>query len=295
MTTKLVDPFRPLGWSEYVGQARLKERLMVSIEAALISGRPLDHFLLCATPGAGKSSLASLVADEMGSNFHEVNAPLDRNDLLYFVGEHAGILFIDEIHRLTTAQQEDLLPFLEHRRIELGRGNTMSNPQLSIIGASTEPQKIIKPLRQRFIVPAYDPYSEDEMATIVRGMGEKVGLDLDDHSCHVLGRAAAGVPRQAGTLVRAARDLQQARGEVDPLLVLQMEQVDPNGLTREHRDYLEALLSLHRRAGLRSIALRLRLHEDVVLDLEQMLLDRGLILYTDRGRVLTEEGRAVLR
>ncbi len=289
---------RPETLDDFIGQQRLVGHLRVRIRSALGAVRPMDHALFVAPPGAGKTSLATVIAAELGEHMVAVARPIGARellDVLYELGQ--GVLFLDEIHRFSTAQQENLLPLLEGGYLEAKWGREHFE-WLTVLAATTEPQGVIAPLRDRFPIrpdtgSEFDPYTDVEMAEIVAVMGSRVGITLAPDDVMALGTAAGGTPRNARSLILAARDLTASQGGEPPTAaeVLEFCQVDSDGLTRAHNTYLRRLYEMGGQAGLDPISTRLRLHPSAVRDIERLLLDRQLIGLEPRGRVLTRAGR----
>lgn len=277
-----MDQFRPSTWNSYIGQSKLKRTLLLSIEGALERDERLDHILLVGPPGAGKTSLASLIADEMGLEMVDFIAPVKPAIIRRVVNYHDGIFFIDEIHRMTTKEQESLLPLLEDQRYQMDNGVFLENERLTIIGATTEPKKIIKPLWDRFILkPPFDPYSDDEMATIVSSMAKKLGLTIPHDQAKVLGRATGGVPRAAKAFVKMAQNLKTENAKD----ILERCRVTEDGLTVDHLHYLEIIVNAGGQAGLDVLSTHLGLAKDLVMDLEKLLLKRKYIELSKGGRI----------
>lgn len=291
----MTDPLRATDWSEFVGQDHLKERLDVHIRAAVLNESPLSHVLLSGPPGFGKTTLSSIIAHQLKDPFLSLTMPVKPVVLASMLRQfEGGVLFLDEVHRATKSQQEDLLNLLEDGFLQCANGRRVHVKWLTVIAATTEPEKVIPALFDRFpIRPQFDPYTPVEMACIVGLMATKIGLDLEDDVIDGLASAAGGVPRNARQLVLAARDLSLVeRRSVETSDVLSLCRVDPNGLTQAHTDYLNIVRSLGGQAGLDLISTMLRLHPSVIRDLERLLVARDLLMYGDRGRELTELGWA---
>lgn len=284
---------RPKDWDEYVGQDKLKKRLRVAINGALKREAPLDHTLFQAPPGYGKTSLAALIAQEMVEDLHVLVMPVKPKVLQDTLLRKPGIIFLDEMHRLPPKDQEILLyPMEEDRELHFPNGNVLKIPHpFTVIGATTELKKIIEPLRDRFIhKPRFDLYTDEEMAVIVKQMARNVGIrDLSDAHALALGKASAGVPRQARTLIFMARDL----GTTDPKRVCHMAGITADGLTEDHVDYLVALDSLGQIAGVDVLANYTGQPKEVIVNIEKLLLRKDMISYTQKGRVLTTKGYKV--
>jgi Holliday junction DNA helicase RuvB len=286
------NALRPNDWDSYVGQEKLKNRLQVSIDGALERYASLDHVLLHGPPGCGKTSIASLIAQEMVQDFHSYVMPVKVKSLQKIFLENEGVIFLDEIHRLSRKDQEFLLPVLEDHDIQFDNGKKIHiDHQFTVVGATTELEKIIKPLRDRFIHrPKFEEYTDEEMATIVKRMSDRIGMDITNDECLALGRASAGVPRQARTIVYTARDLNSC----NPDLVLETCGITHDGLTEDHLEYLLALNKMGQIAGVDVLSNYTGLPKDVILDLEKLLVRKSLIEYSPKGRLLMVKGMQLL-
>lgn len=286
------DILRVDSWDGYVGQDALKNRLRIHIDAALRDERRLDHILLEAPPGYGKTSLAQIIAEEIYLDAEVVKMPIKTKALSSLVRRFdGGVLVFDEIHRGSKAQQEDLLPLLEEDFVQMDNGRRIyGNPATTYIGCTTEPHKVIKPLRDRFpIRPRYAEYTDAEMSQIIVGMGEKIGIEFPPKDALTLGGACAGTPRQARSLVLAARDLQTT----SPSDILAMCEIDEDGLTADHMAYLHTVEQAGGiGVGLSTINTLMLLPEATIRDIERLLLRRGLLVLEKTGRELTNKGFA---
>jgi Holliday junction DNA helicase RuvB len=283
---------RPADWDEYIGQKKLKDRIRISINSALTREAKLDHVLLTAPPGYGKTSFAALIAQEMMEDFNPYVMPLKANALRKILLEKRGIIFLDEIHRLPPKNQEILLP-IEDNEVHFEDGKVIEIPPVTIIAATTELKRVIEPLRDRFThKPKFELYTDHDMAEIVYRMSRSVGIHNmpKDHAL-ALGRASAGVPRQARSLVFTARDL----GTTQPEKVLKTIGITPEGLTEDHVDYVLALDKLGQIAGVDVLANYTGQPKDVIVKLEKLLLRKGIIDYSQKGRVLTTKGYKVAK
>ncbi len=290
------DTLRPQSWDEYIGQERLKEELEIRIAAATAQHRPLDHMLLYGPAGSGKTSLAHVIASRMHDPVECVTMPITPKALTQLVRTFQGVLILDEVHRAPDARQEDLLPLLEFGYVQSPSGQKYQSEFLTVIGTTTEPQDIITPLYDRFLVPDIDPYSEEEIARIAQSMAAKANVVLGEEDALIIGKAAGGVPRRARHLVLAMRDLAAAHGKpATALEALEMCRTDVDGLTVMHTRYLEILSALGGTAGLKTLASLLQLNEGFVSDNERLLINQGLITRGDRGREITGKGAKKLR
>ena len=283
---------RPADWDDYIGQEDLKERLQISIDSAMTRLAPLDHVLLFAGPGTGKTTLAHLIAAELMAEINVKIPPFPMKVLQNLLMETGEVIFIDEAHRMPKKDQEMLLPVLEDRVMQFGNGSTVVIPKpFTIIAATTELNGIIKPLRDRFVhKPKFKDYSDDDMAAIVTQMATKVGLDIEPGDAIRLGMAAAGVPRQARNIVLAARDV----GTTDTEKVLEVAHITPEGLTEDHLEYLESLDSAGGIAGVEVLSNFTGQPKDTLLDLEKLLVKRQYVEYTGKGRSLLLRGKNIL-
>lgn len=289
------DPLRATDWSDFIGQTHMKERLDVHISAAIQKVQPLPHVLLAGPPGFGKTTLAGIVAKKLDDPFASLTMPMKPAALASFLRQFSGgVLLLDEIHRCSKNQQEDLLDLLLEGYLSMNNGRRIYVKWLTIIAATTEPEKVTPALFDRFrIRPEFDAYEPDEMTEIVYRMAEKIGLRVHDDVISGIAAAAGGVPRNAGNLVQDANDLFLATGkDVTIEDVLRLSRVDPAGFTRTHLDYLAILRTLGGQAGLELVSTMLRRHPSIIREAERLLVERGLVMYGERGRELTSAGWA---
>ena len=292
-----VESLRPRTWDSYIGQEALKERLQIHIQAAKAQHRPVPSILLAGPAGCGKTSMAKLIAQEREWPFTEWLAPTTARprDIYDLIMSTKGVLFIDEIHRLKPAVQEELLGPLDENPafIHDGWKEDLIFP-LTIVAATTEWDKLIRPLYDRFMIkPPFEPYTDEQMAQIIRGMMAKIcpERELTEEHALILGRAAGGRPRQAKALALAARDCPTP----GPHLVLKLAGITPEGLTLHHLEYLKVLGKNSKgSAGVKVLAASLGMPENAVVDLEQGLIRLELIEYSPGGRTLRPRGRQYL-
>jgi holliday junction DNA helicase RuvB len=281
-------------WSEYRGQEQLKNRLMVHARAALTQGRMLDDMLFVAPPGAGKTTLATLLATEVKDPFHLFMMPTDPQEFCRFCRRwEGGIILLDEIHSAPNKFQELLYPAIgqENKMLHPPSGAAVDVNHITFIAATTEPHKVLAPLYGRFkLKPRWDDYSVEEMTQIVADAAKRIGMALPAGVAEGLAGATGGTPRLAGALVAAARDLSVIGNEVTVQSVLDLVGIDEDGLTQGHVDYLKTLDTLNGTSGLKNICTLLQLSTAAVEEVERQLLQQGFITVERHGRCLTELG-----
>lgn len=291
MTPALDTTLRPDNWDDYIGQAALKHRLDAHIAAALADHRPLEHILLDGPPGSGKTTIADVIAARLGDNIEHLSRPVSARQLVAIIIElDMGILFIDEIQMWSKRQQEDLLGLLENGEITTDWGGVKA-PCVSVIAATTEREKLTPALEDRFLVQTWEPYTNAQLAAIADGMAERAGVTLAEGITDGIAAAACGSPRACRKLVFAARALSHVEGAVTIDAILDHAQLDPDGLGRLELDYLSVLRRHGQPVGMEVIADTLAVHRTRVRTAERLLVDRGLVMRTKAGRILTAEGR----
>lgn len=290
--TSTAELARARTWSDFVGQAKLKQHLRTAIESAKERYAPLDHVLLVANPGYGKTTLARIIADELCDPFVGFKMPVNDKHFRYQVTELGrGVIFLDELHNAPRSFQEVLLHALETGEIHTSDGVVYPVQTCTFIGATTEPDKLLEPLRDRFVLqPRFEEYDDDEMAAIVAGMARRSEVNLPAELSAHFARAAGGTPRVAQRFVAAARDLSVTGQEVTIQSVLDMTGYDSDGLSDAHLEYLTTLRELGDESGLRNICSLLRRRPATIEDLERLLIRRGFVRLTPKGRVLTTTG-----
>ena len=301
---------RPQTLDEFVGQQSSRENLAVFIEAARARGEALDHVLLHGPPGLGKTTLAQIVAREMGVGFRATSGPVIQRagDLAAILTnlQPRDVLFIDEIHRLQPAIEEVLYPAMEDFQLDLiigegpaARSVRIDLTQFTLVGATTRAGLLATPLRDRFGIPLRLVfYTPEELELIVRRGAVKLGVPLTQDGATEIARRSRGTPRIAGRLLRRVRDFASVAGikEVDRRMAdsaLNRLEVDALGLDAMDRRYLRRIAEHHAGGpvGVETLAAALAEARDTLEDvIEPFLIQEGLILRTSRGRMLGEPG-----
>ncbi len=296
---------RPRALAEFVGQRELKEHLTIVLEAARRRGQSVDHLLFAGPPGLGKTTLAGIVAAEMGVHLHITSGPaLERaGDLAAILTklEEGDVLFIDEIHRLSRAVEEILYPAMEDFQLDIvvGKGPAASSirltmPPFTLVGATTRTGMITGPLRDRFgLVARLDYYHDDELQQIVTRAAGIVDVEIDQDGAWEIARRSRGTPRIANRLLRRVRDFSEVRadGAITADIArdgLALFGVDDLGLDKVDRALLTALCQQFGGGpvGLSTLAISVGEQPDTVEDVyEPFLIQQGMIARTPRGRV----------
>ena len=306
---ELDQSLRPRRLSEFVGQPRVKEQLEIFIDAAKRRGEALDHVLLAGPPGLGKTSLAQIVAAELGAPFiHTAGPALERKgDVAAYLTalEPKSVFFVDEIHRLPPALEETFYPAMEDQKLPITVGSgagasvvTLNLPAFTLIGATTRAGLLTTPLRDRFgVTHRLDLYDMPELATIVTRSAGILGATIDQGGAETIARRSRGTPRVANRLLKRVRDYAEVRhrGAIDADIAaaaLDLLEVDEEGLDRLDREILRAICEKFEGGpvGLSTLAIVVSEEEDTLEDVyEPYLLQKGFIKRTPRGRVATSK------
>ncbi len=298
---------RPTGFTEYVGQEKIKENLSIFISAAQMRKEPLDHALFYGPPGLGKTTLANIIAQEMGANLKSTSGPVieKSGDLAALLTnlEEGDILFIDEIHRLSKVIEEILYPAMEDYKLDImiGQGPSARSikldlPPFTLVGATTRAGLLTSPLRDRFgVVHRLDFYSTQELEQILNRSALLLNIPMDQKGCHEIAKRSRGTPRIANRMLRRVRDYAQVKGDgiISQAIAgraLDMLEVDAMGLDKMDHKLLLTLIEKFNGGpvGIETLAASINEEKDTIEDIyEPYLLQTGFLNRTPRGRVAT--------
>lgn len=307
---ELAVSIRPKSLSDFIGHEALKQNLSVFIAGAKSRGEAMDHVLLYGPPGLGKTTLAHIVANELGTNFRATSAPMltKQGDLAAILTalEPMDVLFIDEIHRLPTAIEEVLYSAMEDFKLDimLGEGPSAKSvridlPPFTLVGATTRTGLLSNPLRERFGIDLrLTFYAPDDLAKIIQRSANILGTPIDEQGALMLAKSARGTPRIANRLLKRARDFASALNadvitkEIIKTTLFQLH-IDESGLDAVDRDYMMTIINHYAGGpvGIDNLAAALSEPADTIEDvIEPYLMQLGFIQRTPRGRIVTDMG-----
>jgi len=305
--TQFEATLRPTTFDDYTGQEKIKSNLAITLSAAKMRKEPLDHILFYGPPGLGKTTLAHIMAAEMGSNLKTTSGPVieKSGDLAALLTnlEEGDLLFIDEIHRLPKQIEEILYPAMEDYQLDImiGQGPSARSikldlPPFTLVGATTRAGSLTSPLRDRFgVVHRLDFYTAKELEVILHRSAKILNVEMNDEGCGEIARRSRGTPRIANRLLRRVRDYAQVKGDgiITPEIAdkaLELMEVDHAGLDKMDHKLLLTMIEQFNGGpvGVESLAASIHEERETIEDIyEPYLLQQGFLHRTPRGRVAT--------
>ena len=303
---RIENSLRPASLDEYIGQDKVKENMKIYIEAATKRGEPLDHCLFYGPPGLGKTTISTIIANEMHSNIKITSGPAiekpgDLAAILTSLSEY-DVLFIDEIHRLSKSVEEILYPALEDFTLDIviGKGPSSKSirldlPKFTLIGATTKAGSLTTPLRDRFgIIHRLELYSIEDLTTIVKRSSKILNIEIENEAAVEIARRSRGTPRIANRLLKRVRDYAMVlgNGKIDLKIAkhaLNKLEIDELGLDEIDRKLLESMIIQYggRPVGIEALAVTIGEEVDTIEDVyEPYLIQIGFIARTLRGRMV---------
>lgn len=305
---KIEGSLRPQFLKDYIGQEKIKSNLRVYINAAKMRKDPLDHVLLYGPPGLGKTTLAGIIANEMGTRLKVTSGPAIEKpgEMAAILNElsEGDVLFVDEVHRLNRQVEELLYPAMEDYAIDImigsgptGRSIRLDLPKFTLVGATTRPGMLTAPLRARFgVISRLEYYTEDELARIVQRSAVILNVSIDEDGAREIARRSRGTPRLANRLLKRTRDFAMVKGS--PKITaegaretLDTLEVDEYGLENTDRNILTTIIERFHGGpvGLNTLAATIGEDTGTLEDVyEPFLLQQGFIVRTPRGREVTD-------